>query len=166
MLKLNILFPLLFLFAYPPLSPADRNSHCDIVGDWSQVTLFIEPLGKMQKLVFEKKELSESDFVNYSHQIHEVYTSGQGNMDIDMGTTLSFSRNKISYKGENLGKYKISEDCKTITINKFIHKSPDVFASCIVLFRYENIIALKQGDQTTFYLRRNPENPFFVGNGE
>ncbi|MFK7808429.1 MAG: hypothetical protein AB8F74_11560 [Saprospiraceae bacterium] len=163
MLKLNFLFPLLFLLFHTDQNQVDRNSKCDLIGDWSQVTLLIEPLGDIHKLVFEKEHIPEADFTAYAQQIHCTYTSGQGNIDIDQSPTLSFSKNKISYKGEKLGRYKMNNDCKTIELSQIAQTSPKRFASCTILYRYENIIAMKQGDQTVFYLRRYPKNPFFVG---
>ena len=56
----------------------------------------------------------------------------------------NFLVKKLTYKGTKLGRYKLSDNCKTITLrNQKTHNNPDIFASCKVLYRYENIIAIQ-----------------------
>lgn len=166
MLKFNSLLATLLLlcsFQKDDFQTSHKAS-CDLYGNWSQVNFIIDVQGVNQPLVYEK-ELSEEHFLEKAKEVHHIYFSGQGNIDLDLDPTLSFSKKKLCYKGTKLGRYQVSNDCKTITLqSQKIQNNPDLFASCIVLYRYENIIALEQGDEIVFYLRRDPANPFFIGN--
>jgi len=161
-LKLLLPFLLLTLNINSDDQP-DSKVDCDLIGSWNQVTLLIEPLGEMHELIFEKENFSEENFSKYAQLAHNIYTSGQGNMDLSDSVMISFSKNKIYYNKEKLGKYKTADDCSNIKLNRPFKKSSEVIDKFTLLHRYENIIVLQQGKQINFYLRRYPDHPFFVG---
>lgn len=164
MLKLNYLLCVAILAAFHG-NDHNNKASCDLLGDWSQVTLLIDLKGSAQPLVFPTDKFFKDQFLNIAQKVHNIYVSGNGNIDIDMDPTLSLSKKKLSYKGTKLGRYQLSDDCKTICLQKQkVQQNPDAFAQFKVLFRYENIIAVEQGKEVALYLKRDAANPFFVGN--
>ena len=153
---------LLFFF---PRDEQTIGKTCDLFGDWSQVTTIIDSRGEIQNLIFTVEEVPEDLLLEYEKKIHSIYFSGQGNIEIDPSPTLSFSKNKICYKGTKLGRFEVRDDCSTIVLQKEQSKEhADVFNHCTIIHRYKNIMVVKQGKERVFYLRRDASNPYFVGN--
>lgn len=164
---LNLLLPIFVFLFHPGSIPNNNSNPCELSGDWAQVSQVIYPTGDLFSLTFAADSLSERDFMEYAEAVHHTYFTGEGYIAIDQKTTLSLGKKKLCYKGQKVGRYRISEDCKTIElINTKIQNNGDTYATCQIVYCHENIIAMKQGRETVFYLQRDSKNPFFVGDGE
>ena len=129
--------------------------------------MIIDPDGTTYALDFEDNGLTADQFTAHAKKISSIYNSGQGYIEITPTSVLSFTKKKLSYKGTKLGAYRVSDQCSKIEL---VHKpsgnESTPIGICNIEHRHNNIIALKQGKETVIYLRRDPKNPFFVGNGQ